>query len=420
MTAASSPGPAAPGTRLADAAFLLAVLAAPLTVSQFLRNAIGVVAPDLMREFALTPAEAGLLASAFFLAFAAMQIPLGPFIDLKGPKRAILIGLGLVAAGSAVFATAAGMPGLIAGRVLSGIGCASMYMSALTILARNFAPSLFATLAGLQVGIGNLGTIAATAPLAYAAGTWGWRASFAAVGAIGLVFALGVAAYAPADPKPREGHGGWLAAFAGLSEVIRVPSFWPIFLMHMVGLATFVTIAGLWAGPWLADVYGLGLQERGGYLVILAVAQILGMVLIAPTDRLLKSYRKPVMLGAGASAALLAFAALVPIPLGLLPVWLGLFGFFIAFTPVLTAHGKSLFPPHLIGRGLTLLNCAVMAGAFLMQTLTGFIIGAFAPAGPGVYGREAYAAVFAAVAATLVACLVAYRRSHDRHPDAKA
>ena len=51
--------------------------AAIYVVSQFLRNSVGVIAPDLAAELALSAAEIGLLSSAFFFAFAAAQIPLG-------------------------------------------------------------------------------------------------------------------------------------------------------------------------------------------------------------------------------------------------------------------------------------------------------------------------------------------------------
>ena len=57
-------------------------------------------------------------------------------------------------------------------------------------------------------------------------------------------------------------------------------------------------------------------------------------------------------------------------PAGLL-VWFIAFGVVTAYTPVLIAHGKSLFPPHLVGRGMTILNMATMGGTFLSQTVTG-------------------------------------------------
>src|SRR6266705_1815974 len=56
---------------------LVATLVSIYIVSQFLRNSVGVIAPNLAADLGLSPAEIGLLSSIFFLAFAAVQIPLG-------------------------------------------------------------------------------------------------------------------------------------------------------------------------------------------------------------------------------------------------------------------------------------------------------------------------------------------------------
>jgi hypothetical protein len=77
-------------TRSETALFLIAVLAALYAVSQFLRNSIGVIANDLARELHLTATQTGFLSSAFFFAFAAVQIPIGILIDRYGPKRTML------------------------------------------------------------------------------------------------------------------------------------------------------------------------------------------------------------------------------------------------------------------------------------------------------------------------------------------
>src|ERR1051325_10570544 len=73
------------------AILLVGTLAAIYLVSQFLRNSVGVIAPDLAREIGLNAAEIGLLSSAFFFSFAAAQIPLGIALDRYGPKRCMLL-----------------------------------------------------------------------------------------------------------------------------------------------------------------------------------------------------------------------------------------------------------------------------------------------------------------------------------------
>src|SRR3954463_14565712 len=85
---------------------LVGTLAAIYLVSQFLRNSVGVIAPDLAREMALSAGEIGLLSSAFFFSFAAVQVPLGIAIDRYGPKHCMLACAAITFLGTFVFAIA--------------------------------------------------------------------------------------------------------------------------------------------------------------------------------------------------------------------------------------------------------------------------------------------------------------------------
>ena len=398
------------------AAVFVGTLIAFYMVSQFLRNSVGVIAPNLAAELNLSAADIGLLSSAFFIAFAAVQLPLGLALDRFGPRTVLLVCAGITVAGAILFAVAASAAGLIAARVLMGIGCSSSLMAPLALYAKRFPPERFATLVGLQLGLGTIGTLFATAPLAHAAADIGWRATFVVVGAVtllgGLLVAIVVRDDAPAGAKAAR-RETFRESLAGLVAVLRTPSVGRLFLMHWTGYATFALLAGLWGAPYLTDVYGYDLKGRGELLLLPVIAQIVGSVLWGPMDRVLGSYKLPVLVGAGLTIAtlfILAFAGtLAFIPLA---GWLVAFGFFSAYTPVMMAHGKSLFPPHLVGRGITLLNMGTMAGVFFSQAVTGLVIDLF-PAAQGRYPLDAYRAVFALQGAFLLVSCLFYVGSRD-------
>jgi hypothetical protein len=71
----------------------------------------------------------------------------------------------------------------------------------------------------------------------------------------------------------------------------------------------------------------------------------------------------------------------------------GLFG---ASFPVLVAHGRSLVPPHLLGRGITLMNLFGIGGVGVVQLATGPLhAGAAAQGGSALAGYEALFLFFA-------------------------
>ncbi len=61
--------------------------AAGYLLSYLFRTVNAVISPELTRELGLAPASLGLLTSAYFVAFAAMQIPAGMLLDRYGPRR---------------------------------------------------------------------------------------------------------------------------------------------------------------------------------------------------------------------------------------------------------------------------------------------------------------------------------------------
>ncbi len=177
--------------------------------------------------------------------------------------------------------------------------------------------------------------------------------------------------------------------------------------------------SGLWSGPWLSQVYGLELSARGNLLFAMALAQICSLFAWGVVDRIFGSYKIPCLLGAGLCVAVLATGAILPIPRSWLLPYLIVMGLVFGFSPVLTSHGKSLFPPELTGRGLSLMNIAAMGGVFLQQILTGAVISLFDSKfvdGVHVYPPEAYRVVFGLLAAEIAVAMLLYTRTLDPHP----
>jgi len=404
------------GTR-DTAVALIATLIAIYGVSQFARNSIGVLANDLARELDLSATQIGLLSSVFFFSFAAAQIPVGIAIDRYGPKLTMLVSVTICVLGTVLFAFAPSATILIMARMMIGLGCSTFLMAPLAIYARRFPPTQFAMLASLQMGLANIGTLLATAPLAASAAAIGWRFSFLVFAGVTAIIGLLVLKVIPRDRTGEAARESWIDTFRGVGMAVRTPSFWPVFLAHLTGYSSFAAVVGLWAGPWLSDVYGADLALRGRLLLIGAGAQIAGLLLWGASDRYWRSYRRPVLVGIVISAGLLLYAAMVPMSLVGAAIWLGLFGLMIAYTPIVTAHGKALFPPMLTGRGITLMNIGSMGGAFIAQSLTGALVDWVGRVGEG-YPPSAYRLVFASLAVGLLITSVVYARAGDPHPSA--
>jgi len=395
----------------AIAVAVVATLASLYIVSQFLRNSVGVIAPNLAAEVGLSPLDIGLLSSIYFFVFAATQIPLGVALDRFGPRRCMLVSIAFTVLGCVAFAAGHSATGLVTGRALLGFGTACFLMAPVALYARWFAPERFSTMAGVHLGVGSLGALFATAPLAFAASAFGWRMTFVGVGAVTVFIGLMVWLIITDDPpgqrsEPR--RESLRESIAGIWEVIRTPSIGRIFLVQMTTYPSFLLVVGLWGGPYLAHIYGYDLKARGDILFISALAQVVGSFFWGPMDRLFGRYKLPVLIGCAVSfTSLMMLAIIGTLSVGMLIAAFILLGFSTGMTSIVMAHTRSLLPPRLLGRGITLMNIGTMGGGFLVQFVSGVLIDLF-PAQDGFYPLEAYRLVFGLQAGLVLVGALAY------------
>ncbi|WP_374632049.1 MFS transporter [Ferrovibrio sp.] len=406
---------------------ILACTCLTYVISQFYRSANAVIGPDLMRELHLSPEDLGILTGAFFITFSVSQIPVGIAIDRWGPRRTILVTLAIAFLGALWFANGDGLAELTAARIVLGFGCAALLIAPMVLFSRWFAPEKFATISGILIAVGSLGVIASTIPLAWFSAQYGWRNAFYVTAGITLV--MGIASFfVLQDTPPNASTAGTDRASAkpetlaetmrGVAEAIGNPNFKYLFVMFFNVYATFITIMGLWSGPYLHDVHGLDSTARGQVLIYMAVASALSYFFWGPLDRIFNT-RKWIIIPC-TICQLFCVSVLAMLPgLGLLAatVIFTIMGVLNGITVVIFAHGRSIFPAHIAGRGMTALNIGTMGGAAFQQVLTGYLMGAVTPIGQQP-NEFAYRVVFGIQALLLLAAIVFYLRVPDAKPHA--
>lgn len=379
-------------------------------LSQFYRAFLAVLAPMLGADLGAGADDLALSSGLWFLAFAAMQIPVGWALDTLGPRRtsAWLLALG-GGGGALLFAFAQGPMAVHAAMALIGIGCSPVLMASYYIFARVYPPAVFATLAGAIIGFGTLGNIAGAWPLAWAAETFGWRETVMALAAVTLVTALAMARFVQ-DPPPAENTGGGRGS---VLDILRIPAIWFILPLLLVNYAPAAGMRGLWIGPYYADVFGAGSTGIGQVTLLMALAMVIGAFAYGPLDRIFGTRKWVVLLGNLLGVACIAGLWAAPTSgfwtAALLLAGIGLFG---ASFPMIMAHGRSFFPPHLMGRGVTLLNLFGIGGVGVMQLVSGKVhatasASAVTPEGP-------YVVLFAFFGISLLIGCVIYAFSRDR------
>ena len=348
--------------------------AAGYYLSYLLRTVNAVIAPELTRELTLTAADLGLLTSAYLLAFAAFQIPLGLLLDRYGPRR-VEAGLLLVAAaGTLLFAIGRSPFELTVARGLIGLGVSSCLMAAFKGFAQNFPAERQASLTGAIMASGGLGALTASLPLEFALPLLGWRGVFQ-----GLTFLLlAVAALIFFSVPQREAGVSRDSLGAQLKDVGGILAhrvFWRFAPPMTLVTGGFLAVQGLWAVPWLMNVDGLTRHQAAEVLFALNLAMLLSHLGIATfAVRLARAGITPSRLLLGGFGLALASQAAMLAGLGpALPLWfaygVGVSGGSLSYS-LLSAH----FAPALSGRVTTTLNLLLFIGAFTLQWGLGVLI----------------------------------------------
>ncbi len=384
-------------------------------VGYFFRTANAVIAPDLVREFALSASDLGLMTSLFYAAFALVLLPVGVGLDRYGPRFITSSVMALAALGCVLFASGHSFAGLAAGRALLGAGTAGILMGALKAFSRWYPPHLHTTASGLVIGVGTVGSLVSTTPLSALNAAFGWRAVFAAgavviaasAGAI-MLWARDSPAGATESPAPQEG---------GLSAVFSDIRFWRIVGLNFFMTGTQIATQSLWAGVYLYDVPKLGPLAAGQVLFWMALGVVLGST---ASGRLAGHWGVARVIIAAAAIFILSQGALALIPQQewLRPVYFA-FGASGVVGVMLLAQTRFIFPPSLSGRGVTAVNVFGLSGTFVLQWLIGIVVGAFPADLHGHYPPQAYSVAFAITALGTLVTLLWYlpmMRTNELHP----
>src|SRR5271155_6031787 len=154
------------------------LLGAGILINYFDRVNISVAAPQLQQEFGLTPADLGLLFSAFFWSYAILQIPIGIVLDRLGVMTVSRVGAFLWGVASGIVAFATGFGFIFGARVLLGVAEAPAFPANSKATGYWFPRGERATATAIFDAAAKFSNVIGVPLVAVAVVTLGWRWGF--------------------------------------------------------------------------------------------------------------------------------------------------------------------------------------------------------------------------------------------------
>ncbi|HZR98367.1 MAG TPA: MFS transporter [Chloroflexota bacterium] len=351
----------------------------------------GPLIPLIAADLALTPAQAGLMSTAFFTGLLLTALVVGYRIDRDGGKRVLVPSYVVLVAGNLLLAVAPNLALLLFAKFVAGLGAGACFTAGLSY-TRVMAPPGRRFLAQGLFGGTYLAISGSTVYVMPAlAEPLGWRGAVLLAGlviaAIGATYAL----FAPRDPGiPTPG---------GVFYALRNRDAWILSFVHMCGFGLAMVMA-TWAAVFLVHDEGLPLQQAS----LLGSLVLLGGVVWRPLGGALVDRRVIDSLRLMRLALVVCIGGLIWLALG----WGGLAGAVLGLL--------------VVGLGTSLPYAAVFNGAALSvpespasaQALVGWAGAFLVLLGPPVVGAlleatGSFAAGYVALAAFAVATLILTR-----------
>ncbi len=259
--------------------FMLAVLTCVNAINWADRQVVPILFPAIRSELGLTDTQLGVVGGlAFSMIYAISAFAFGRAADRSIRRNLIVGGLVVWSVATAASGLADGFGSLFAARFFTGIGEASLYPCAVSLISERFpaaargkAMGIFGAAAavGSGVGIGLGGGLAESA---------GWRTVFFYYGGVGLLFVpLLMLVREDRRPSTEDHKVPFREVIGGLLGDVRLVTVW-ISGMIMIGCAVGYSA---WVPSYFVRERGFEVSEAGrlfgfGYLAGGVVGSLLG------------------------------------------------------------------------------------------------------------------------------------------------
>lgn len=387
---------------------MFAILVTAYFFVYFHRMSVNAVGIEMIEDVGSGSKE--YLSSIYFWTYALMQIPSGLLADRVGPRKASSVFLVIATIGSFITMIADSFFALAVGKVMIAAGMAVVYVPLTKIVSLWFDKADFPQLNGVIIAVGNVGALAASAPLVYLADSIGWRGVFLVLGVITAVIAVLCIIFIRDRPDDAvaddcavdENAAGVMRGILTVMSHGRI--YWTMALAYFLIYGTIMVFQGTTSMAYFRDhVYGFALAAW--FVTMIGIGKILSTVMIGRLVSRGVIHSKKTIMCFGSFAYMVVWM-IIWLFAGELDnewVWFSictLFGFFGGFMTLSFSQVKEWFPVSLAGTAVSSMNVMLFLGASVLTTVAGIVLG-------GVYTLENYTVLWGVMfAASLIAFLL--------------
>ncbi|MGY4436907.1 sugar phosphate permease [Bradyrhizobium sp. F1.13.1] len=343
------------------------------------RAAISLALAQIGKDFNLQAADLGIVISAFFLGYAAMQVPGGWLSDRFGSKYVVIITIVMWSLFTAFTSLAWSLTSLIAIRFLFGIAEGGFPPASIRAVAEVFKKDSRPKMSALLLSSNYAGSMIAPLIMAPLILWLGWRHAFNAIGIAGIVFAVAYFVFVPYLGRPGANDpnlsGTKAENRAPMRELMKNPLLWQLMVVWF-GLSCVNKGLDSWMPLYLLQQRGLDLKTVG---IVAPIPFVMATIATAIGGWVMTTFfaerEKYLLIGASALTGIFLYAMYKAETIAMLITYQSVVYFFKSFVLAsVIALPTKLLRDDQIGSGIGMVNLGGQSAGFVAPVAIGFIV----------------------------------------------
>jgi sugar phosphate permease len=347
-------------------------------ISYIDRAAISLALAQIGKDFNLQAADLGIVISAFFLGYAAMQVPGGWLSDRFGSKYVVIVTIVMWSLFTAFTSLAWSLTSLIAIRFVFGIAEGGFPPASIRAIAEVFKKDSRPKMSALLLSSNYAGSMVAPLIMAPLIVWLGWRHAFNTIGIAGIVFAVIYFVFVPYLGRPDKAATGPSAKAeqrAPMRELMKNPLLWQLMVVWF-GLSCVNKGLDSWMPLYLLQQRGLDLKTVG---VVAPIPFVMATFATAIGGWVMTTFfaerEKYLLIGSSALTGIFLYAMYKAETITVLIVYQSLVYFFKSFVlAAVIALPTKLLRDDQIGSGVGMVNLGGQSAGFVAPAAIGFIV----------------------------------------------
>ena len=342
------------------------------------RAAISLALAQIGKDFNLQASDLGIVISAFFLGYAAMQIPGGWLSDRFGSKYVVVIAIAAWSVFTVMTSFAWSLASLIFIRLIFGLTEGAYPSASVKAVTEMFDKPSHPRLSALLVSSNYAGSMLAPLIMAPLLIAFGWRHAFEVIGFAGVAFAV---IYFALVPYARSSVGRQSVASqtpvqqTSKRELLKNPFLWQL-LTVWFGLSCVNKGLDFWMPTYLLQQRGLDLKAVGmltpiPFLLATIATAIGGWVM----TRFFADREKYLLIGSASLTGIFLYAMYKSETIPALIFFQSLVYFFKSFVlATVIALPTKILADDQIGTGVGMVNFGGQSAGFVAPAAMGFLV----------------------------------------------